>query len=150
MNQIVIYVIYFDPIKIMTCWTLQNDTPNISFVKATNVVGKKMARNTWKMAISYLCHFRFETEFTTVQNLRSTFGHSGMPFILKLAHSSSRRFSDKLIFHLLPQFRRPSFNFIENMYNYINSSLIHAFISVLDAVGSSQIFFPTQNLARPF
>ena len=32
-------------------------------MKATNVVGKKMAGNTCKMAISYLCHFRFETEF---------------------------------------------------------------------------------------
>ena len=58
-----IYVIAFDPIKILTCWALQNDRQNLSFVKATNVVGKKMAGNTCKMAISYLCHFRFETEF---------------------------------------------------------------------------------------
>jgi hypothetical protein len=59
----VIYVIAFDPIKIMTCWALQNDCHNLSFVKATNVVGEKMVGNTCKMAISYLCHFRFETEF---------------------------------------------------------------------------------------
>ena len=36
---------------------------HIKFVKAINVVGEKMAGNTCKMAISYLCHFRFETEF---------------------------------------------------------------------------------------
>ena len=58
-----IYVIAFDPIKILTCWALQNDHQNLSFVKATNVVGEKIAGNTCKMAISYLCHFRFETEF---------------------------------------------------------------------------------------
>jgi hypothetical protein len=61
----VIYVVAFDPIKIMTCWALQNDCQNLSFVKATNAVSKKMAGNTCKMAISYLCRFRFETEFTT-------------------------------------------------------------------------------------
>ena len=55
--------LFTNPIKIMTCWALQNDCQNLSFVKATNVVGKKMAGNTCKMAISYLCHFRFETEF---------------------------------------------------------------------------------------
>ena len=59
-----IYVIALDTIQILTCWVLQNDRQNLSFVKATNVVGKKMAGNTCKMAISYLCHFRFETEFT--------------------------------------------------------------------------------------
>ena len=53
----------FDPIKILTCLALQNDHQNLSFVKATNVVGEKMAGNTCKIAISYLCHFRFETEF---------------------------------------------------------------------------------------
>ena len=59
-----IYIIAFDPIKILTCWALQNDRQNLSFVKATNVVGKKIAGNTCKMAISYLCHFRFKTEFS--------------------------------------------------------------------------------------
>ena len=54
----------FDPIMILACWALQNDRQNLSFVKATNVVGEKMAGNTCKMAISYLCHFRFETEFS--------------------------------------------------------------------------------------
>ena len=58
-----IYAMAFDPIKILTCWALQNDRQNLSFVKATNVVGGKMAGNTCKMAISYLCHFRFKTEF---------------------------------------------------------------------------------------
>ena len=45
-----IYVVAFDPIKILTCWAPQNDRQNLSFVKATNVVGEKMARNTCKMA----------------------------------------------------------------------------------------------------
>ena len=61
-----IYVIAFDPIKILTCWALQNDRQNLSFVKATYVGGEKMAGNTYRMAISYLCHFRFETEFRTL------------------------------------------------------------------------------------
>ena len=50
--KIVISVIAFDPTKILTCWTLQNDHQNLSFVKGTNVVSKKMARNTCKMANS--------------------------------------------------------------------------------------------------
>ena len=58
-----ICVIAFDPIKILTRWALQNDCQNLSFVKAIYVGGEKMAGNTCKMAISYLCHFRFETEF---------------------------------------------------------------------------------------
>ena len=58
-----IFVIALDPIKILTSWALQNDCQNLSFVKATNVVGEKMVGNTCKMAISYLCHFRFKTEF---------------------------------------------------------------------------------------
>ena len=51
-KKIVIYVVAFDPIKILTCWALQNDRQNLSFVKAINVVGRKMARNTYKMANS--------------------------------------------------------------------------------------------------
>ena len=42
----------FDSIKILACWALQNDRQNLSFVKATYVVGKKMARNTGKIANS--------------------------------------------------------------------------------------------------
>ena len=58
-----IYVVAFDPIKILTCLALQNVCQNLTFAKANSGVGEKMARNTCKMAISYLCHFRFETEF---------------------------------------------------------------------------------------
>jgi hypothetical protein len=64
----VIYAVAFDPIKISTCWALQNDRQNLSFVKATNVVGEKKARNTCKMANSKLCHFHFETEFILFSN----------------------------------------------------------------------------------
>ena len=40
-----IYVITFDPIKNFIDWAHQNDLQTLSFVKATNVVVKKMARN---------------------------------------------------------------------------------------------------------
>ena len=46
-----INVVAFDTIKILTCWFLQNDCQNLTFVKATNVVAKKMAKNGRKMAI---------------------------------------------------------------------------------------------------
>ena len=36
-----IYVVAFDPIKILTCWALQNDGQNLSFVKTINSVVKK-------------------------------------------------------------------------------------------------------------
>ena len=52
MKKIVIYVVVFDPIKILVGWAYQNDRRNLSFVKAINVVGRKMARNTRKMANS--------------------------------------------------------------------------------------------------
>ena len=45
-----VYVIAGDPIKILTCWVLQNDRQNLSFLKAINVVGEKMARNTYEIA----------------------------------------------------------------------------------------------------
>ena len=54
-----IYVVAFDPIKILTCWVLQNDRQNLSFVKAINLVGKKMNKNGGKMAIYESEIFRF-------------------------------------------------------------------------------------------
>ena len=41
----------FEPIKIRTCSSPQNDRLNLSFVKDINVVGNKMARNGRKTAI---------------------------------------------------------------------------------------------------
>ena len=52
------YVVDFDPIKIFISWAIQNDLQNLSFVKAINVVGKKMARNGCKIAIYYCYLFR--------------------------------------------------------------------------------------------
>ena len=52
MKKIVIYVVVFDPIKILVGWAHQNDRQNLSFVKAITVVGRKMTRNTRKMANS--------------------------------------------------------------------------------------------------
>ena len=60
MKKIVIYVVVFDPIKILVGWAHQNDSRNLSFVKAFNVVGRKMTRNTRKISNSYICHFRFQ------------------------------------------------------------------------------------------
>ena len=52
MKKIVIYVVIFDPIKILVGWAHKNDCQNLSFVKALNVVGRKMTRNTRKTAKS--------------------------------------------------------------------------------------------------
>ena len=52
MKKIVIHVAVFDPIKISISWAHQNDCQKLSFVKAINVVGRKMTRNTRKMANS--------------------------------------------------------------------------------------------------
>ena len=45
----VFYIIAFDLIKILRSWASQNDHQILSFVKAINVVGKKMTRNSLKM-----------------------------------------------------------------------------------------------------
>ena len=52
MKKIVIYVVVFDPIKISIGWAHQNDRQKLSFVKAINVVGRRMTRNTSKTANS--------------------------------------------------------------------------------------------------
>ena len=52
MKKIVIHVVVFDPIKILVCWAYQNDHQNLTFVKAINVVGRKITRNTRKIANS--------------------------------------------------------------------------------------------------
>ena len=46
MKKIVIYVVVFDPIKILVGWVHQNDRQNLSFVKVINVVGRRMTKNT--------------------------------------------------------------------------------------------------------
>ena len=43
-----IYVVVFNPIKILVGWAHQNDRQNLSFVKAIDVGGRKMTRNTRK------------------------------------------------------------------------------------------------------
>ena len=50
MNEIVFYVVAFDPIQIQTSQAPQNVPLIPSFVKDINVVGRKMARNGRKMA----------------------------------------------------------------------------------------------------
>ena len=46
-----IYVVVFDPIKMLVGWAHQNDRLNLSFVKDINTVGKQMARNGRKKVI---------------------------------------------------------------------------------------------------
>ena len=58
-----IYVVVFDPIKILVGWAHQNDRQNLSFLK----VSRKMTTNTRKMANSQLCHFRFRQVFSYVK-----------------------------------------------------------------------------------
>ena len=48
----IFYVIAFDLIKILKCWASKNDVQSLSFVKANDVVGKKMTRNGVKMSNS--------------------------------------------------------------------------------------------------
>ena len=52
MTKIVIHVVVFDPIKISIGWAHQNDLQKLRFVKAINVVGRKMAKNDYEMANS--------------------------------------------------------------------------------------------------
>ena len=51
-NKNVFYVIAFDLVKILRSWASQNDCQILSFMKAINIVGKKMTRNSRKMVNS--------------------------------------------------------------------------------------------------
>jgi hypothetical protein len=51
-NKNVFYVIAFDLIKILRSWASQNDRQILSFMKAINIVGEKMTRNSRKMVNS--------------------------------------------------------------------------------------------------
>ena len=46
----VVYVVAFDPIRIQTCLTPQNDHQYLSFVKDIHAIAKKMTRNDRKIA----------------------------------------------------------------------------------------------------
>ena len=63
-KKIIIYVINFDPTKIFIDWAYQNDSQKLSFVKAINVVVKKMTRNGLTMANSYHCGLFARPVFT--------------------------------------------------------------------------------------
>jgi hypothetical protein len=66
MKKIVIYVVAFNPIKILISWAHQNDCQNLSFVKAINVVGEKRP----EILVKRLCHFRFRSVFNTSNSLQ--------------------------------------------------------------------------------
>ena len=51
MENIVFYIIAYDPIIIRTTEAPQNDNWNLSFVKYAYVVGEKINKNGCKMAI---------------------------------------------------------------------------------------------------
>ena len=66
MKKIVIYVVVFDPIKILVGWAHQNDCQNLSFVKAINVLGRKMGGRhfvdiigdiSWTKGVTFRGHF---------------------------------------------------------------------------------------------
>ena len=46
----VFYVVAFDPIRIQTCLTPQNDHQYLSFVKDIHAIAKEMTRNDRKIA----------------------------------------------------------------------------------------------------
>ena len=52
MKPFVFFVIAFDPIKILACWTTQNESLNLSFVKDINLDGEKMTMNSRKKLIT--------------------------------------------------------------------------------------------------
>ena len=52
MEFLAFYAIAIEPIKLQTHSASQNDRLNLSFVKAINVVARKMTRNIRKMANS--------------------------------------------------------------------------------------------------
>ena len=49
--HVFIFIITFEPNKIQACLAPQNDRLNLSFVREFHVVGKKMTKNSQKMAI---------------------------------------------------------------------------------------------------
>ena len=51
MEKTAFFVVNFEPIEMQTHSAPQNDHVNLSFVKDSNVDGKKMARNGRKTAI---------------------------------------------------------------------------------------------------
>ena len=54
----------FDLIKIIRCWTSQNDCQIPIFVKPIHIVGEIMTRKIGKMVKSQSCPIRFRSEFT--------------------------------------------------------------------------------------
>ena len=58
MEMFVFYVITFEPIKIQTYSTIQNDRLNLSFVKDRHIVVEKVARYGRKLAIDQLLFFK--------------------------------------------------------------------------------------------
>ena len=55
----VFYVVVFDPIKIQTCQTLQNELLNLIFVKDIHIVCKNMTRNGPKRVILKSRYYEF-------------------------------------------------------------------------------------------
>ena len=66
-----IYVVAFDPNKILNCQECQNDRLILSLVKDNSVVGEKMTRNGRKIVPKPSCdiHFRSESIFTLFMTL---------------------------------------------------------------------------------
>ena len=82
-KKIVIYVIEFDPIGIYICLALQNDQKTLNFVKDICVVGKKRARNGWKMTkdkvVSFFPHRLYKIKLIEIDSI-----DSGLQYFYKL------------------------------------------------------------------
>ena len=59
-----IYVVTFDPIQIQTTLAPQNDNQQLSFVKDSYIVAKKMTRIGCKMANSYRCDIYMRSDYS--------------------------------------------------------------------------------------
>ena len=62
-QEIVFYVIAFDPSKIQACQAHQNDRRKPNFVKDINVVGKKMSLKGHKMANSQIIPVFYASDY---------------------------------------------------------------------------------------
>ena len=66
-QEIVFYVIAFDPNKIKACQAHQNDRQKVNFLKDSNVVGKKLSRKGHEMANSQIIPVFYASDFSRNQ-----------------------------------------------------------------------------------
>ena len=85
----VFYVVVFDPIKIQTCQTLQNELLNLIFVKDIHIVCKNMTRNGPKRVILKSRYYEFFRNRRYFQQMHQWFDAQLNQKILKGLHPIS-------------------------------------------------------------